>query len=294
QVQQGTNDITVVLDQPNGIPDDNSDNESITWKVAANNNTLLTPFRQNFNSSFDAWTILNPTDGMDWNTRMTNYGQSLYFNSFSNTTLSDQAWIVSPIFDLSNLNEASLHFDYTYAQRSGSEERLQAFISNDCGSTLTQVFDLSGSALSNQSSTLDYVPTDKEDWTNKSLGYIDLQPFLGNSEVVVAFAVTNDNGNNVYLDNIELFLTNDPTPLRPANNYLITHSEEGSFGITFNLPDYQPVEIEIIDALGRPVKHEFLADMLNQTVPVNVNIPGLYIIGVNINGQYSTTKIIAR
>jgi hypothetical protein len=53
--------------EPNGLPDVNPSDNTITTYSAVNTAREEIPIRQNFESEFeDEWSIINPLGGMDW------------------------------------------------------------------------------------------------------------------------------------------------------------------------------------------------------------------------------------
>src|SRR5690606_1032096 len=79
------------------------------------------------------------TGGMNWEIAGTNFGQSLYFEAARNTEAGDEAWLVSPLLDFSNVNQASMVFDLSYRMGSSSQENLTILASADCGNTFEEV-----------------------------------------------------------------------------------------------------------------------------------------------------------
>ncbi len=55
------------------------------------------------------------------------------------------------------------------------------------------------------------------EWT---ADFVDLTEYAGNSNVRIIFVVTSAGGNNLYLDNLEFFLSNDQNPVEIPENTL--------------------------------------------------------------------------
>src|SRR5205085_11969406 len=122
----------------------------------------------------------------------------------------------------------------SYGSSTRGEERLRILVSEDCGmhydSTLV---DLRGSDLSNQqSNTAPWRPSDASDWTAH---YLSLSYFAGKEQIRFAFVVTNGHGNNLYLDNMEWFVEDDPSPPRTEDFYSVYSSEFDPFNFFVTL-----------------------------------------------------------
>jgi len=298
---KGQNTLSYTLTSPNGYTDINMADNTHTKTIIVNTASDIIPLRENFDSnSFDSqWTIVNPTEGMVWATTSTNYNQSVYFNAAANTAEGDKAWLVSPVLDFSSATTASVFFDlsYRYKDDEGNKNRqdnLQVLASADCGVTYDKIlFNETGTLLSIDQNTVTSVPASASDWQRK---YINLDAFAGSDGVRLAFVFTNDNGNNIYLDNIEFFVSDDPNPNAVKNPFVVYDNSPltpSDFYITFNLEERQPVQYELVDIMGRPLTTQTLPDVLNQTYEVNAGSTstGIYMLRLRIGQSMYTTKV---
>jgi hypothetical protein len=296
----GENTLAVTVSKPNGYNDKNTSDNALSKIVVVNTASDVIPLRQNFDASFkDQWTLVNPSGGMNWETISTNYSQSLYFNAAVNQTEGDAAWLVSPVLDFSAATTASVFFDlsYRYLSTDGNRndlDNLQVLASADCGITYDKVlFDESGTSLSVSNDAVNSTPTKAEDWKRN---YVNLTTFAGQSNVRLAFVFTNGNGNNIYIDNIEFFVSDDPTPNSVTNPFVVYDSDPitpSDFYITFNLAERQSVQYELMDTMGRQIVAQELTDVLNQTYEVNAEhtSTGVYFLRLQIGQNYYTTKV---
>ena len=292
----GHNKLMVSLRDPNGIPDSNNGNNSQTFTIAVNQERDRIPLRQNFENGFGpAWTTVNPYGGMNWETVATNFGQSAYFNSFSNTTAGDEAWLVSPVLDFSGATQASMLFDLSYGARSGATDVLMIMASKDCGVTYDPVsFNIPATQISEQS----WLPQTREDWSRNVS--VNLNTLAGEESVRIAFVVRNQQGNNLYLDNIEFYTTADPDTIEieelySVYGYDLANPELSELKMTFNLPARQNVRFSVINVAGQLETDGIINDVLNQTYPLDLPErlqPGVYFIRVKIDGRFYTSKLL--
>lgn len=302
----GLNALYFELTEPNGWNDIDPSDNLTTIKSIVNTSSDVIPLRENFNSAFsDAWTIVNPKGEGVWETTTTNYDQSLVFKAYSNTTVGDEAWLVSPVLDLSKESAASVFFDQSYRLRnSGNTEKLnergssvdllKVLASSDCGNIYDKVlFSNLGDDLSDIALASEWTPTSKNDWIKT---FVNLDSLVGGDKVRLAFVFSNGNGNNIYLDNIEFFQSDYPNPPSvedPFYVYGTASNNPGYFYVTFNLEDRQSVNYQLISTTGQPLASEQLSDVLNQTYKVATDklSSGVYIFRLQIAGQFYAKKV---
>lgn len=301
----GANTLTFEVIEPNGLIDtDTSDNRKIFSGLVSQVSDHI-PLRENFdgNTFTDLWSIVNPAAGMTWSTGNTNFGQSLYFNAYDNPLSGDEAWLVSPSLDLSSVSEASVFFDLSYRSRllnDGNDkvasDSFQVMVSTDCGNSYPAIlWEGSGVSLSATNSSNEWEPSSAADW---SRNFINLSEYVGNENVRIAFVAKNGNGNNLYLDNIEFFLSDNSSPYQSNDLYTLYGTAVNGapeFHITFNLPDRQPVQYELVDMMGRQLVRATLDDVLNQTftIPGEGLAAGVYIVRLHIDDHFYSQRVYA-
>jgi hypothetical protein len=295
-LNEGENILAVTLKDPNGVDDINPSDNSQSFTLIVNNEQDRIPLRQNFEEGVTtAWTIVNPKGGMNWELTHTNFGQSLFFNAFDNDNSGDEAWLVSPVLDLSSSNQAGMLFDMSYAKRGETAETLSILASTDCGLTYQNVTEINPNT---PSSELYWMPVDEDDWQRNIS--VNLSSIAGSTNARIAFVIRNRNGNNLYLDNIEFFVTANPNPIEINELYSIygydlSRPESSGLKITFNLPERQDVRFSIISATGQMETDGILPDVLNQTFPLPSSgtlTPGVYFIRVQIGGKFYTSRLM--
>jgi len=124
-----------------------------------------------------------------------------------NTGIGSKDHLVMPVLNLSPLNAASLTFKVAHKYYgAGSEDSLAVLISTNCGSTFTQLYKKGGAGLATGNSTTNFTPTVANDWR---LETIDLSAYVG-QVVQLRFRTTNDYGNNLYIDDVNILATYTP------------------------------------------------------------------------------------
>lgn len=292
---EGMNTLTFEVTEPNGLIDNDPSDNTKSINTYVSNVSDRIPLRENFDdASSGNWTIINPDGGQPWQTISTNYNTSLYFDAFDNTNTGDASWLVSPVLDFSQIQSASLFFDVSYAHQDSRNDQLRILGFTNCGQSYDDlVLDVLVDSLAVTNSSAPWFPQGPEDWKRK---YESLESLAGMKDVRIAFVAVNDNGNNLYLDNIEFYLGNNPNPPQVGEPFLIYNTNPGSpgeFTITFNLPERSPVEYEVIDMMGRTLAFAEIPDVVNQTFHVDAGqvATGVYIVRLHIGKDYYARRI---
>lgn len=296
--QDGLDSITFRLTEPNGLVDINQSDNISSIQLIINRSSDRIPLRENFDDEFAAyrWSSVNPNGGMKWETISTNYGQSFHVNAYNNAIAGDRSWLVSPVLDFSRANAASMFFDLSYdIPTDSATDQLEILASTNCGDTYFRL--LHDSVIvrkNNDPSDAPWSPSAEGHWVRN---FVPMNSLAGDSSIRVAFVLTNATGNNVYIDNVEFFLSDDPNPSNvaaPFRIYNTNPSDPGDFYLTFALETRQPVRYEVIDVMGNTLADAELPDILNQTFLIDAGIvqKGIYIVRLRIGENYFATKVL--
>ncbi|HEU5289902.1 MAG TPA: M43 family zinc metalloprotease [Cyclobacteriaceae bacterium] len=273
----GVNSIAVKAALVNGEADALPGNSEATVTITRNTATDLVPFRKTFDDNkISSWTTANPQAGTLWN-----IDNELRAEFRTQGSVGEQSWLVSPVLNLSLLKEASLFFDLSYLWNGQDNDQLKILASTDCGDSYYELdpgFNLQGSELS----------------SNNERKYVSISSLTGREKVRLAFVATNASGNNIYVDNIEFFVTDNPNPIDPQGElYAVYWNASAGVDITFNLPERQKVGVALVDMMGREIERGLYYDILNQTIsmPFQSISTGLYVIRLQIGSNYYATKV---
>lgn len=252
-----------------------------TGKTVFGISSVITPslISQKF-STFppSLWYVLNydqtpPTWGYSSVGGYSTTGGSAKYDFYNNLNIGDIDDLVLPVLDLTGVFNPTLTFDVAYAQIFNENDKLELKISNDCGVTWLTVYAKQGSALATApaNSVSAFVPTPIQ-WRTET---INLSNFSNLSQVLIKFTATCDYGNNLYIDNVNLFdsnvinsITEHPVnvyPL-PASNFLKIEAGEAEW-------------IELYSIIGTRI----LAQKLNDSNEIDLTgiENGVYILKVD-------------
>ncbi|MEJ1242345.1 choice-of-anchor J domain-containing protein [Chryseolinea sp. T2] len=261
----GANQIKITLSSPNGVPDFFPGNNEVEMTAVFDEATEELPTRQRFeSSSFGNWVAVNPNGDMSWEIVTVNNDPAIVANAFVSTE-GDQAWLVSPLLDFTDINDGLLRYDHSYASRSGASDMLYILASRDCGLTFTDTLFRAGSGTlaKGRTSETSWKPSSDSDWTRNN--NVSLSDLAGVTSARIAFVFRSGQGNNLYIDNIEFFLSNNPVLITGGMEIYPTVPVNEPLNVTFDLPDKDEVRIDIIDNMGRVMITYQLENVLNQT-----------------------------
>jgi len=304
QLSDGDYTVSVELTSPNGFSDQRPSDNSLESEFHIRSETDVLPLRETFdaNRSANESTLyrINNGDERTWQIQDdSSFGAGnkvARMTSYDLDVLGDEFWLATRVLSLENTSQASMKFKLSYAKRTNRSERLRVMVSVDCGINFSDVvFDKRGSELAVTESDEFWTPSSASDWSTE---FIDLTDYAGRRNVVVAIVATNGHGNNLYLDDVEFFLSSTPTAEITLEELIrvFPNPAKGEINVTFNLPERQTVILRMQDVRGKIVFEKEYPNTLNQTYQlstVNEN-NGLYLIHVITGNDAAVQRVILR
>lgn len=199
------------------------------------------------------------------------------------------------LLDLTNAASAELSFDVAYRIYQFRADRLRVEVSTDCGATFNSVYDKSGFVLATGGiiPTI-YIPTNASDWRND---VIDLSAYVGN-EVIVRFVSTSANGNNLYIDNINIDVTpfTNIETLNNQNDWSVQpNPTTGKTSIVLDQALEQSTKLEVVGMDGRVLLEEQLSVGTTQKTLNLEELPtGMYLVRLSNNTMIETNKVLIK
>ncbi|MCE9539674.1 MAG: serine protease, partial [Bacteroidetes bacterium] len=198
---------------PNGNTEQNATNDSSsnTFSITSATPVVTLPQTQNFEGAFPSsnWTIGNPDANITWAkvTAAGGFGNSTSSVKMNNNPSSDISgesdFIYSPYLDLtSESTPITLTFDVAYARYSATyKDSLIVSVTSDCGSNWNRVYKKGNTLLATApDNTGAFLPTSTQ-WRTES---INLDSYIGQSAVKIAFENKSGWGQLLYIDNINI------------------------------------------------------------------------------------------
>ena len=181
-----------------------------------------------------------------------------------------------------------MFFNLSYGENSGRQDALKILTSIDCGLHFNEVSFIQ--PIANTLDTKSWIPKLNSDWNRP---FINLDAYASQPNFRLAFVVTNNNGNNLYLDNIEFFTDDNFNPVASEAPYSVYGGISSPLTVTFNLDTRQPVSLQVYNSVGQLITDNMLAETLNQTYTFDLGDrgKGIYIVRVQIGNQLSSKKV---
>ncbi|MCE3297352.1 MAG: hypothetical protein K0R65_3066 [Crocinitomicaceae bacterium] len=186
-----------------------SDTETKTNYITTLNAVSLSlPFNEGFASAGlpANWSVVNNNSSTTWARSASvglapTAGNSYMFNNFSVADTDDDQ-LRMPGMNFTNYATTQLTFNVAYAPKNTTDfDGLEVLVSTDCGRSFTSVYVKANTVLATRSATTSaFVPTAAQ-WRTET---VNLSSFTGNNNVIIAFKNLSGNGNNIYIDNINV------------------------------------------------------------------------------------------
>ncbi|GJM28823.1 MAG: hypothetical protein DHS20C17_14580 [Cyclobacteriaceae bacterium] len=300
-INSGPGKIVVNIEQVEGQGSDGlSSNNLIEIPYLVNEDRDLIPKIETFSQSLEQsdWSYLNPDNEITWLVSPVTgveetQNQAAFINFFGYPQTGAIDYLASPVLDFTGTVTPAMTFNVAYAGSSNFEDGLIILASSDCGINYSDtIFQAFGSDLATTFVNGEFFPEDSSDW---KLHQIDLSAYAGEPDVRIAFVAINDFGNNLFIDNVQFFVSDRTNSLSFDNNQMVAYPNptQGDLNISFNLEERSAINLRIVDSMGRVIGAHQLSEVLNQTYEIQLPQPGgIYILQAVGTGFSATRRII--
>jgi hypothetical protein len=211
-VDEGIHTLTVTTQNPNGEEDLNGSNDTGEIGFSVFTSGTAVPITQGFEGDEfppGGWSVKNNSGGITWE-RREDIGYESDASAWVNNYEYDDEGATDDLFsipvDLTGISSPYVSFDVAYAYfKQGLTElidALEVLVSTDCGETFNSVYYKEGEDLETRSPlSASFNPTSSQ-WRKDS---IDISEYADEDFVIVVFRSITGYGNNLYLDNINIF-----------------------------------------------------------------------------------------
>ncbi|MCX6276353.1 MAG: M43 family zinc metalloprotease [Bacteroidetes bacterium] len=261
------------------------------------------PFSEGFENSFPGTNaaVLNYDNGNTWqqvNNAAATGTHSIKINNFSsNSDGAIDEYITSPI-DFTGLEASTLSFKVAYSQRTDTSRHdgLKVYYSLNCGETWVLRYTKSGASLATVAPhSSAYTPSGAGDWRQDAVSVAILG---GKPNVRLKFQAISARGNNLYLDDINLF--GSPVGIEENNGALASFDispvpATSQLNINFELQKLAHVSMDIYDLPGKKVMtvaNEIFHSGMQDIHVANQLPDGIYFLRVNADDAIMTKKFV--
>lgn len=198
--------------------------------------------------------------------------------------------------DFTGITGSQIKFSHAYAQYTTESDRLKVEVSKDCGATWTKVFDKSGATLATRSALSSgrfYPSQGATDWVSNT---VSLSSFDGESAVMIKMTGISDNGNSLYVDDINISAPNGINEDVVDNTLNVYPNPVTSTAtIDFTLNSSELVKVEMINAIGELVHAEapvnYSAGQNKIIIDASNFNNGIYFVNVTVGDKVISKKV---
>ncbi|MFT4594340.1 MAG: PKD repeat protein [Polaribacter sp.] len=161
---------------------------------------------EGFEETEEDYIVISDNFGSTWqeNDAAFTDSKSIMLNNFNGNPLDSEDEFQLASVNLTQMNDPDLYFRLSYKQRSGgANDNLRIYVSRDCGDSWQIRYQKSGASLATVSGTQGspFTPNSEADW---ELVDVNLSLYANDEHVLVKFRGTSDEGNNIYIDDIQI------------------------------------------------------------------------------------------
>ena len=223
-LSNGANVLKFYTTSPNGVVDSFTNDDTLTKVVNFNNSPVMAsvlPISEGFedagfNPTINGWKVFNPTSGTNTFVRNATVGKTgnacAGISLFGNTSTGDLDYLVSPGINFNNTTDSAfISFNYAYVLKANTtaakKDTLSVVVTTNCdpsSATWTSLWKNGGTGLVTNTR---YVATSwtpiASDWKTTPV-IIPLMNYR-NAPFYIAFRSKNGNGQNIYIDDINIY-----------------------------------------------------------------------------------------
>lgn len=246
------------------------------------------------------WTVAYGAPGNTWKrtglAAVTGSYSVMIENTAASNTFVDE--LIGPAIDMTKIAGPNLELGFyaAYAKRtSTSNDKLEVYVSTDCGKTWIMRKLFSANNLSNKIiETGNFVPTSSQ-WIQQT---VPLANYASIQNLLWKFTFTSNGGNNIYIDNINITgsLGVKEDAMNKLNLAVYPNPANENSVVSFDLDERKQITVSVQDVLGRT-----LTTLFNGTLgaghyeyPVTGSkfSAGIYFVNFTTENHVLTKKLI--
>ncbi len=304
----GSYDVELIVGNSNGF-----DTILLRDYIKVKRGTEISAFyAEDFETGGLGWTVDNPDSGNSWSLSFAAIGSKvgaacMMMRNADYPRLGERDRLISPVISLRDRYSISLSFDHAYRQdEEDNQDSLIVRISTDGGESFPhRLFAAAengrGSLATNSSLDNSFVPQRDDDWcyggdVGLTCQELDMSDFQGFSQVQIMFENVNDNGNNLFIDNV--ILSGSCLPEKAADELvfrLYPNPTSSEVTLEFYHEVAEMIEIEVFNLLGqRLLKNSFYADIgeVSHSLWLEGMAPGTYFVRLAATTEQGVRKIV--
>ncbi len=296
---------------PNGVPDENLLNDTLTKAF-----TVIQPIPAPLTEGFDGTTFpptnwafteapVNVTKWVRTTTASTNGIASAFMQNFNATAVAANSldYLHTPHLSVAKADSVFFKFDVSAASRqypgstSTALDTLDVQATIDCGNNWVSVYKKWGENLQtindpNATYTVSFVPNNANQWRTDSVNLTSLIAAGGN--IRLRFLNTSNNGNNVYIDNVNLYSKNLSATLKTNGFVIAPNPVKDVVVLQHYLAPTNLRGVGFYNAAGQRLMYQSFNGNADSFLPFNISrfAAGIYSVKVEYTNKTVTQRII--
>ena len=250
----GTYDAILTVSNATG----NDTRTRTSYVTVASPAPAVVPYTESFENTFPGnGNVINADNGNTWqqvNTAAASGTHSMKINNYSSNTTGAIDEYITPSFDFTGLEASAITFKVAYSQRTDTSrhDALKVYYSLNCGETWILRYNKSGAGLATVSPHSTAWTPGANDWRQDA---VSAAIFAGKPSVRLKFQAISARGNNLYIDDINLF--GSPLGIDEQSHgtsfSLSPVPASSELNISFDLQQPAHVTIELFDMPGKKI-----------------------------------------
>jgi PKD repeat protein len=270
------------------------------------------PFLEDFEgystlTNIEEWTVVNDGGSAEW-TLKTSTGHTgtkcarILNNGQPNGSLDE---LISAPVDLSGITGSmTLSFRYAYKRKNSSDDDwFRVYVTNDCGNVWAIRKTLHGGQLTSATQSSSFVPSSAADWTTIHMTNVTSVYWVDKFRYKFSFEA--GGGNNMYLDNINIY------PGAASDDLVVGLTEAGELSdlsvypnpvddelsLQFSLSASQKVVVQLQDVSGKIARRNVIhANEGSNLVLLDTRqlASGMYFLNIKVGGYQKTVQIVIK
>lgn len=254
----------------------------------------------------DQWSTLNPDNNQAFeitSDAALSGTKSARLRNFTQSGNFEDELISGPV-DLTSLNSSdimTLSFRYSYNRKTeATYEWLKVFITKSCDDVWVQRKTLQGPQLSPLTNSSEWIPSTAADWTTIHMTNVTSNYFTGDFRF--KFEFESDNGNNFYLDDINLYqgspsdsIISGLNELEISNTVLYPNPTDGELNVAFSLSTAEATQLTIFDLTGKQLSSYSVQANAGKNlafIDVNELSSGVYFLNISVGGASQQLRFV--
>lgn len=203
--------------------------------------------------------------------------------------------------------EVTLSFRYAYRkQNEANYESLKVLVSNNCGASWVSRKSIQGNLLGSSVEANPWTPSLESDWVTVHMTNITSSYWISNFRY--KFQFEGDNGNNFYLDDINIYsgspsddLVTESASISELTDVseinLFPNPADNELNLRFNANIAQKIQVQITDVLGKSIQ----SNSINANSGTNLIMmdtkelsPGAYFLSVYTGDEIKTLQFVIK